>query len=92
MLSVAIFLVSLSVSTFAAEEDSIREAFMTMDSLTFGVVLGVAVAGMMIWMSCVYSVFSSGKVVYLFGKASPACTSRSFAIERVMTGLPATFQ
>lgn len=44
---------------------------MTVESLVYGVVLGVAVAGVMIWMSCVYAVFSSDKVVYLFGKASP---------------------
>lgn len=44
---------------------------MTMEALVYGVVLGTAVAGMIIWMSCVYSVFTSDKVVYLFGKVSP---------------------
>ena len=44
---------------------------MTVESLVYGIVLGFAVAGVMIWMSCVYSVFSSDKVVYLFGKTSP---------------------
>lgn len=44
---------------------------MTVESLVYGFVLGVSLAGVMIWMSCVYSVFSSDKVVYLFGKASP---------------------
>lgn len=44
---------------------------MTVESLVYGIVLGVSLAGMMIWMSCVYSVFSPDKVVYLFGKASP---------------------
>ena len=44
---------------------------MTVESLVYGIVLGVSLAGGMIWMSCVYSVFSSDKVVYLFGKASP---------------------
>jgi len=44
---------------------------MTVESLVYGIVLGVSLAGVMIWMSCVYSVFSSDKVVYLFGKASP---------------------
>ena len=44
---------------------------MTVESLVYGIVLGVSLAGMMIWMSCVYSVFSSDKVVCLFGKASP---------------------
>ena len=44
---------------------------MTLESLVYGIVLGFNVAGLLIWMSCVYSVFSSDKVVYLFGKASP---------------------
>jgi len=44
---------------------------MTVESLVYGFVLGASLAGVMIWMSCVYSVFSSDKVVYLFGKASP---------------------
>ncbi len=43
----------------------------TMESLIYGVVLGVIVAGVMIWLSCIYSVFSSDKVVYLFGRISP---------------------
>lgn len=44
---------------------------MTLESLVYGFVLGLSVAGVMIWFSCVYSVFSSDKVVYLFGKVSP---------------------
>lgn len=44
---------------------------MTLESLVYGVVLGSSVACGIIWMSCVYSVFSSDKVVYLFGKVSP---------------------
>ena len=44
---------------------------MTLESFVYGNVLGLQVAGTMIWMSCVYSVFSSDKVVYLFGKVSP---------------------
>lgn len=44
---------------------------MTLESLVYGFVIGLIVAGVMTWMSCVYSVFSSDKVVYLFGKVSP---------------------
>ena len=44
---------------------------MTLESLVYGTVLGFSLAGVMIWMSCVYSVFSTDKVVYLFGKVSP---------------------
>ena len=43
----------------------------TLEALVYGLVLGFVVAGLMIWMSCVYSVFSTDKVVYLFGKVSP---------------------
>lgn len=44
---------------------------MTLESLVYGLTLGMAAASVMIWMSCVYSVFSTDKVVYLFGKISP---------------------
>ena len=43
----------------------------TFESLVYGAVTGLTVAGAMIWFSCVYSVFTTDKVVYLFGKASP---------------------
>lgn len=44
---------------------------LTVESLVCGFVLGLIAAGAVIWMSCVYSVFSSDKVVYLFGRISP---------------------
>ena len=44
---------------------------MTLESLVYGFVLGIVVAGVLIWFSCVYSVFTTDKVVYLFGKISP---------------------
>lgn len=44
---------------------------MTLESLVYGLVLGFVVAGVLIWFSCVYSVFTTDKVVYLFGKISP---------------------
>lgn len=43
----------------------------TLESLVYGLVLGCIVAGCMLWFSCIYSVFSSDKMVYLFGKISP---------------------
>lgn len=43
----------------------------TLESLVYGLVIAICVAGVMIWFSCVYSVFSSDKVVYLFGRVSP---------------------
>ena len=44
---------------------------MTLESLIYGFVLGVIGAGVCIWFSCVFSVFTTDKVVYLFGKVSP---------------------
>ena len=44
---------------------------MTLESLVYGLALGICVAGVCIWMSCVYSVFSTDKMVYLFGRVSP---------------------
>lgn len=43
----------------------------TLESIVYGVVLGFVIAGVLIWFSCVYSVFTTDKVVYLFGKVSP---------------------
>jgi energy-coupling factor transport system permease protein len=44
---------------------------MTLESLVYGFVLGFVIAGVIIWFSCVHSVFTTDKVVYLFGKVSP---------------------
>ena len=44
---------------------------MTLESLVYGVVLGVIGAGVCMWFSSVFSVFTTDKVVYLFGKVSP---------------------
>lgn len=44
---------------------------MTLESLVYGLVLGGVIIGVMMWLSCVYSVFTTDKVVYLFGKVSP---------------------
>lgn len=44
---------------------------MTLESLVYGFVLGLVVCGVVIWFSCVHSVVTTDKVVYLFGKVSP---------------------
>ena len=44
---------------------------MTLESLVYGIVLGVTGAGVCIWFSCLFSVFTTDKVVYLFGKVTP---------------------
>lgn len=44
---------------------------MTLESIVFGATLGLQAAAFIMWMSCVHSVFTADKVVYLFGRVSP---------------------
>lgn len=44
---------------------------MTLESLIYGLILGLTAAGVVMWFSCVYCVFTTDKVVYLFGRVSP---------------------
>ena len=44
---------------------------MTLEALIRGVCLGVMAAAVLMWFSCVHSVFTADKVVYLFGRVSP---------------------
>lgn len=44
---------------------------MTLESLLCGLTLGTVAAAVMMWLSCVFSVFTADKVVYLFGRVSP---------------------
>lgn len=43
----------------------------TLESFLYGLTLGVQVWIFAMWMSCVHSVFTADKVVYLFGRVSP---------------------
>ncbi len=44
---------------------------LTLESLVYGLVLGFVITGTMIWCVCLFSVFTTDKVVYLFGALSP---------------------
>lgn len=44
---------------------------MTVESALYGLTLGVTAASVIMWLSCVISVFTADKVVYLFGRISP---------------------
>lgn len=44
---------------------------MTLESFLCGLSVGAVIAACLMWMSCVFSVFTADKVVYLFGKISP---------------------
>ncbi|MBQ7344448.1 MAG: hypothetical protein IJW45_00105 [Oscillospiraceae bacterium] len=44
---------------------------MTVESALCGLTIGILVASVVMWLSCVISVFTADKVVYLFGRVSP---------------------
>ena len=43
----------------------------TLESLVYGASLGLRASAAVMWFSCMFSVFTSDKVVYLFGRISP---------------------
>lgn len=43
----------------------------TLEALVYGVVIGVKVASVLMWLSCVHTIISSDKVIYLFGRIVP---------------------
>lgn len=43
----------------------------TLEAIVYGATLGIRGASIIMWLSCLHSVFSSDKVVYLFGRVSP---------------------
>ena len=44
---------------------------MTLESLVYGLVIGLRVATVCMWLESLFSVVSSDKIIYLFGKVSP---------------------
>lgn len=44
---------------------------MTAESLLYGFTLGISAAAVIMWLSCVFSVFTADKIVYLFGRVYP---------------------
>lgn len=43
----------------------------TLEAIVYGGTLGIRGASIVMWFSCLHSIFSSDKVVYLFGRVSP---------------------
>lgn len=60
---------------------------LTLESLVYGFVLGFSAAGAVIWLSCVYSVFTSDKVAYLFGRVSPRISLFLSVLLRTVPGI-----
>lgn len=44
---------------------------LTLESFLFGLSIGTRVAGTCIWFSCIHAIFTTDKIVYLFGAVSP---------------------
>lgn len=44
---------------------------LTLESFVYGMVLGTMAASVLLWLSCMNAIFTSDKVVYLFGRVSP---------------------
>lgn len=60
---------------------------MTLESLVYGGVVGLAAAGVCVWISCIYSVFSTDKMVYLFGRVSPRLSLFLAILLRLVPGI-----
>ncbi len=43
----------------------------TLESAVYGLILGVRAASILIWFSCIHTIFTADKVIYLFGRVSP---------------------
>lgn len=43
----------------------------TLESIVFGLVLGMMIAAVIMWLSCLIRIFTADKVVYLLGRLSP---------------------
>lgn len=43
----------------------------TLESLLYGLVIGIKTAAILMWFSCVHATFTSDKVIYLFGRVAP---------------------
>lgn len=56
----------------------------TLESFLYGLVLGLQVAGCCLWFSCIHAVFTTDKVVYLFGVLSPVLSLFLSAILRMV--------
>ena len=53
----------------------------TVESLTCGIIVGIKVAAILVWLSCVMCVFTADKVVFLLGRVFPKA-AKSCAGER----------
>lgn len=62
---------------------------LTVESFLCGLTLGAAAAAVCMWMSCVFSVFTEDKIVYLFGRVSPRLSLFASVLLRLVPRLKA---
>ena len=43
----------------------------TLESLVYGLVLGITIAAVLMWCCCIFTLITADKIVYLFGRVSP---------------------
>lgn len=43
----------------------------TVESLAYGLVIGITIATVLMWLQCIFTLITADKVVYLFGRISP---------------------
>ena len=56
----------------------------TLESILYGCVIGCIVSGVIMLLSCIYSIFTTDKVVYLFGRLSPKFSMYFAALLRLV--------
>ena len=61
----------------------------TLEALVYGGVQGVVIASVLMWFSCIHKVFSTDKVIYLFGRISPKLSLFLAIILRTVTRVKA---
>lgn len=60
---------------------------LTLESLVYGCVLGTTAAAVILWFSCVHSVITADKVVYLLGRVSPRLSLFLAILLRMVPGI-----
>ncbi len=47
------------------------ENYITLESVIYGIVIGIKISGVVMWMECVFKILCTDKIIYLFGRISP---------------------
>ncbi len=47
------------------------ENYITLEAIVYGIVIGVKISAVIMWMECVFKILCTDKIIYLFGRISP---------------------